>query len=42
MAEAISRSYFLSDEAEFSINQAGNNEFEAKTFLILICLKKQN
>ncbi len=34
------RSYFLSDEAEFSINQAGNNEFEAKTFPNIDMLKK--
>ena len=37
------RAYFLSEIKKFSINQEGDNEFEAKTFFqILICLKKQN
>ena len=34
------RAYFLSDKSEFSINQEGDNEFEAKTFPNIDMLEK--
>ena len=40
MDKIFLRSYFLSDKTEFSINQEGDNEFEAKTFPNIDMLEK--